>query len=88
MYDNRNIKMAVSVTVCICMCVWSRFQVEAQPVKAGDQKSDMWPAHPVSCVHKQDSPERLGGGPETTAKVRNKRDAFISHRTITATVDP
>ena len=66
MYHNRKIEMAVTVTVCICMCVWSRFQrkVEAQPVAAGDQQSDMWPAHPVLYVHKQDSPERLGGGPE------------------------
>ena len=56
MYHNSKIKMAVTVTLCICMCVWSRFQrkVAAQPVEAGDQQScDVWPAHPVSYVHKQ-----------------------------------
>ena len=90
MYHNSKIKMAVTVILCICMCVWSRFQrkVAAQPVEAGDQQScDVWPAHPVSYVHKQNSPECLGGGPETTAQVRNKRDTFISHCPITATVD-
>ena len=52
--------MAVTVAVCICMCVWSRFQrkAETQPVEAGNQQSDVWPALPVSHVHKQGSPEK------------------------------
>ena len=66
--------MFVAVTVCVFLCLCGRFQreVEAQPVEAGDQQPGVWPAHPVPYVHRRESPGRLGGGPETTAQVRNK----------------
>ena len=69
--------MAMTVTEHICVCVCSRFQgeVEAQPAEAGDQQPGLWPAHPVSHVHRREPPGRLGGGPETTAQVRNKHVA-------------
>lgn len=60
---------------CVCIfCAYSRFQrkVQTQPVEAGDQQSGMWAAHPVSYVHRWEPSGCLGGGPETTAQVRNK----------------
>lgn len=84
MYHNRNILNACD---CNCACIWmcSRFQrkVEAQPVEAGDQQPGVWPAHLVSHVHRREPPGRLGGGPETTAQVRNKH---VTRSYPTATV--
>lgn len=68
-----------------CDCLRFQRKVEAQPVEAGDQQPGVWPAHPVSHVHRWEPPGRLGGGPETTAQVSNKH---VMHSYPTAAADP
>lgn len=69
---------------CTCACVPMRYRfqrkVEAQPAEAGDQQPGMWPAYPVSHVHRWEPPGCLGGGPETTAQV-STRHAVHSYPT-------